>query len=307
MTGSSTQSSKNIIIRILGNDLSLLHNDEQTYSNLLFTITHEPAFKNTDKFYLLNRIINPVKRQNIINLLNVHSIPFAEIPFIHAEFNQLPKLKATSTLLCEKILKTKSSTRDENTILSNVLAPYRLYIMNINGARNYCIEYGKKNGYEWIFVLDSNNFLTQEYYDSIMNNVKNTTEYISIPQIRLMEGNFSNDIILSSPKMLESLDEQEHQLAFKNTSTYVFNPDIPYGTMNKGEFLNALGVPGKWSGWINDLTRINIQQRNFINAPYQTLSKIIRLSPNNPKNNIRANWLNRMLSTYVIIKEAGLC
>jgi hypothetical protein len=306
MTDSSIQPSKNIIIRILGNDLSLLHGDDQTYSNLLFTISHEPSFKNTDKLYVLNRIINQEKRQQIIALLNLHSIPFVEIPFSSQEFSKLPKLEASSTLLCEKILEKKSSTMAENTILSNILAPYRLYIMNINAARNFCIEYGKKNGYKWIFVLDSNNFLTQDYYDSIINNIQNTTEYISIPQIRLMEGNFSNNIILSSPEMLDSLDDQEHQLAFKNTSTYLFNPDIPYGTMNKGEFLNALGVPGKWSGWINDLTRINITQRTFTNAPYQTLSKIIRLSPNNPKNNIRGNWINRMLSTYVIIKGAGL-
>ena len=178
--------------------------------------------------------------------------------------------------------------------------------MNINAARNFCIEYGKKHGYEWIFVLDSNNFFTQGYYDTIINNIKNDTEYISIPQIRLMEGKLVNNIILSSPEKLESLIENEHQLAFKNTSTHMFNPDIPYGTMNKGEFLNALRVPGMWSNWGKDLFRLNIKQRKFKDARYQIVSKIIRLSPGNTNNTRAKNWLSRMLSTYLIIKQAGL-
>ena len=35
---------KNIIIRMLGNDLKNLHNQNQTYDNLEFTLKHEPTF-----------------------------------------------------------------------------------------------------------------------------------------------------------------------------------------------------------------------------------------------------------------------
>ena len=51
----------NLIIRILGNDLSGLHGENQTYNNLKFTLENEPEFENTDKMFLLNRIYNQEK------------------------------------------------------------------------------------------------------------------------------------------------------------------------------------------------------------------------------------------------------
>tara|TARA_Y100000389_G_C17326948_1_gene446077 strand:+ start:754 stop:945 length:192 start_codon:yes stop_codon:yes gene_type:complete len=55
----------NLIIRILGNDLSGLHGENQTYNNLKFTLENEPEFKNTDKIFLLNRIYNQEKKKFI--------------------------------------------------------------------------------------------------------------------------------------------------------------------------------------------------------------------------------------------------
>ena len=90
-------------------------------------------------------------------------------------------------------------------------------------ARNYCIEYGKQNGYEWIFVLDSNHFFTETLYNDIINNIKNDTEYITIPQKRVSDAKLENESILTSPEKIKNIPAQEHQLAFKNTSTYLFN------------------------------------------------------------------------------------
>ena len=39
-----------------------------------------------------------------------------------------------------------------------ILKDHNLYLINNNGCRNYCINYGKNNGYKWTFVLDSNSF-----------------------------------------------------------------------------------------------------------------------------------------------------
>ena len=47
----------NIIIRILGNDLNGIHSNNQTIENLKFTLINENEFVNTDKLYILNRIL----------------------------------------------------------------------------------------------------------------------------------------------------------------------------------------------------------------------------------------------------------
>jgi len=295
---------KNLIFRILGNDIFPIHSDTQTYNNLLFTIQNEPEFKNTDKIYLLNLIIDTNKRQNLINLLESYSIKYFEIPFNYDEFRNLSKISKETAEICENILtqnaRVSSCHRD---LLSRELSEYRLFIMNINYARNYCIEYGKKYNYRWTFVFDSNIFLTTKCYDLIINNILPDTEYITIPQIRLLDGNYSNEIILTNPERIETLSTHEHQLAFSLTSKYRFNEDIPYGTMNKGEFLNALQVPGPWTTWGSDLNNLGISQRIFKNVLYQTLSKCIRLNPGVETNSIGTNWLNRMIGTYVLYKQ----
>jgi hypothetical protein len=294
---------KYLITRILGNDIPIVHSGTQTYENLLFTIKNESNFVNTDKIYLLNRIVDKRKRENIINLLNSYSISYLEIPFEYDEYNKIPKLDENTNRIFEiSMYKTVNQVNyPYYKILSKQLLEYRLYLMNINAARNYCIEYGKKNGYEWTFVLDSNSFFTDEYYNNIINNIKEDTEYISIPQIRLNDNHLINDNILLSKEKLESLPEEEHQLAFKITSKYLFNEDLPYGSMNKAELLNALGIPGKWEKWGYDIRILDIPPRKFNNIKYQTLSKCIRLYSGTTNNTTTSNWYNRLLGVYILI------
>jgi hypothetical protein len=296
---------KYLIARIIGNDISTIHGNNQTYNNLLFTLKNESKFKNTDKIFILNRIIDKKNLSNIIKLLKKYSYPYINIKFDYNEFKKIPKLEKNIISLCHNILHKKNFYVKENhcILLSNGLLNYKLYIMNINYARNICIKYGKSNGYEWTFALDSNSYFTEEYYNDIILNIEKETEYITIPQIRLSEGSYNNNDILKSPDKMNALRFNEHQLAFKNTSEYIFNENIPYGTMNKGEFLNALGVPGLWNSWIRDLERINIKQRKFENIKYQTLSKIIRLNPENKNNKRETNWINRFIGTYILIKK----
>ena len=295
---------KYLITRILGNDLPSIHGKNQTIDNLLFTIINERKFDNTDTLYILNRIIDPKKRRDLIDLLNKYSIAFIEIEFDYNEYKKIPDIdEKTKDLLETLLIQSNSTDIPKYKILSLALSNHRLYCMNINMARNYCIEYGKKNGYEWIFVLDSNHFFTETLYNDIINNIKKDTEYITIPQKRLSDAKLENESILTSPEKIKNIPAQEHQLAFKNTSTYVFNEQIPYGSMDKGEMLNALGVPGKWNGWNNDLEILNIKQRHFLDIRYQTLSSVIRLHPQSENNSIEKNWIHRMLDTYRIMKN----
>ena len=293
-----------LIIRILGNDIPIIHSDTQTYENLLFTVKNETNFENTDKIYLLNRIADKKKRADIINLLNEYSISYIEIPFVYDEFKKIPKLDEYIIRLYNYIININGIlSGSQYKKVSKELFNYRIYLMNINVARNYCIEYGKKKGYEWTFVLDSNSFFTDEYYNSIIKNIKKDTEYISIPQIRLNDGRLINEDIFLSTDKLESLPEQEHQLGFKITSKYVFNKDLPYGSMNKAELLNALGIPGKWSEWGYDLKVLNLTPRKFDNVKYQILSKCIRLDSGKNNNNIKFNWKYRLIGVYLLINN----
>ena len=293
---------KNLIVRILGNDLDNLHGESQTIDNLLFTLNNEPKFENTTKLFLLNRILNKEKRKHIIDILTSRDITFFELEFNYEDYKKIPILTSNITHLAERIIQGESITVSDKKEISVGSIENRRYIMNINNARNWCIDYGKRNGYTWTFVFDSNAFLTNKMYDEIIHNIKDETEYISIPQIRLSDSSLKNDDILNSPDKLETLSYYEHQLAFKNTSIHMFNPEIPYGTMDKGEMLNALSVPGIWETWLRDLDFISITQRKFTNVKCQILSKVIRLDPGNNNNSRESNWTNRMAGTYKLIK-----
>ena len=229
--------SKYLIIRILGNDLESLHGSEQTYTNLEFTLKHEENFPETDKIFILNRIIDIDKKNRIISLLNKHNIKYEDIPFDIEEFKELP------------ILPSYDNIKNLNKRIQTIY-PHNLYLVNNNGARNHAIMYGKKNNYLWTFALDSNSFFTKKSYMDIINNIHNDTEYISISQRRLKDNNLSNDIILENEDVLDELPEQEPQVAFKNTSKYSYNILIPYGLAPKAEFLTAINVPGKWQNWM---------------------------------------------------------
>ena len=87
---------RNIIIRILGNDLNGLHGSNQTYNNLKFTLENEPQFENCDKMFILNRIIDKEKKQKYIELLNKYKTKYIEIPNINKsiELNSLKTLYA---------------------------------------------------------------------------------------------------------------------------------------------------------------------------------------------------------------------
>lgn len=294
---------KNLIFRILGNDIFPIHSNTQTYDNLLFTIKNEPVFENTDKIYLLNNIIDKNKRQSIVDLLEVNSVKFIELSFNYDNFRNLPKLSDEISNICETLINDPTKlTNAYYRGLSRELSQYRLLIMNINYARNFCIKYGKEHMYKWTFVFDSNIFLTTNYFNLIINNILPDTEYITIPQVRLLDGKYSNEIVLTDPKVVETLPIREHQIAFASNSTYTFNENIPYGTMNKAEFLIALQVPGVWSQWV-DLVNFGISQRKFKDVRYQTLSKCIRLSPGVTTNSMETNRLNRLLGTYILYKQ----
>lgn len=284
--------SKYLIIRILGNDLESLHGSDQTYTNLEFTLKHEENFPQTDKIFILNRIVDIDKKNKIISLLNKHNIKYEDIPFDIEEFKKLP------------ILPSYDNFKDLGCINMRIqtIYPHNLYLVNNNGARNHAIMYGKRNNYLWTFALDSNSFFTKKMYMDIINNIHNDTEYISISQRRLKDKSLSNNVILENEDILDQLPKQEPQVAFKNTSKYSYNVLIPYGLAPKAEFLTAINVPGKWQDWMR-FRGLPIVPRKLHDAKFQSLSKVIRLSPHNEKNKIENNWGLRWIGIFLLAKN----
>jgi len=294
--------SKNLIIRILGNELEGLHYKNQTYNNLKFTLENEQVFKDVTKIFILNKIINRINKKKIIKLLNKYNIEYIDIPFNKTDLKDFKnKNKWDDVELFFREDKTHKYCADNRQHVLNILKPFNQYIINNNGMRNLALDYGKEHNYEWIFVLDSNNFILENDYDFIVSNLNPSTEYIILPTKRLTDNNLENCDIFNSEKLSE-LTFQEPQIVFKNTSKLTFNEEIPYGASPKVELLQVLGIKGKWDNWKDYNKWYGINCRDQIDVNSQTLSKIIRLqSSNNSDNNTTDNWYKRIIGLYQLI------
>ena len=283
---------KIVIMRILGNDLEGLHGSHQTITNLEFTIKYEESFLNTDKVYLLNRIYSEQVKMNIIGILKRHNIKYIDIPFTQNEYNELPHININKD-------EFKALNRTEKVQL---LYKHNLYLINNNGSRNQCIKYGKSNGYDYIFALDSNNFLLKAEFESILNCMLiNEPEYIVINQRRLADNKYTNDTFMQDSSIVNNLPIQEPQICFHKSAKYEFNDKLPYGVNPKAELINALNIPGEWNKWKN-FYGVNVQQRLLHNVKVQRIGNIVRLSPFNENNNRKSNWENRYIGLYNLIR-----
>lgn len=307
---------KYLIFRILGNDLPTLHGNNQTIKNLEFTLINEKKFPDTDKIYLLNRIYDNEKKANIKILLDKYNYKYLDIPF---NINEFINIKYDEKIN-RKINKTLNNKGSKNIIKSYIeylldsenkrrryfigkLYNHNLYLINNNGSRNFCLDHGKEQGYEWTFAFDSNSYLTTELFNNIINNIEEQTEYISIPQIRLSDNNVNNEDLLNDDLDFNSFKNREPQIAFKNTSTIKFNKKIPYGTAPKAELLRVLKIPGPWEKWKDNELFLNIADRKTEDIKYQILSKVIRLNPNNATNTISNNFNKRILGLNSLINQ----
>lgn len=284
----------NIVIRILGNNLKYLHSSNQTIDNLKFTLQNEPEFEDTDKIYILNRIVDKVIKQKIISLLNDNNMPYIDIPLNLDKYLKIPKLDINE----KDIL---NMTWNDVKYITMKMYKHNLFLIANNETRNYAINYGKKKGYKWIYVLDSNSFLRKIDFDLIIKNILPDTDYLALPQRRLLDNNLNNNTVNNSDFDISKLPEQEPQLVFKNTSKEIFNEELPYGCIPKAELINALGIPGKWNQWNECFPYF--KKRHFKNIKWQKLSNIIRLNPGNKKNDVKNNWKYRYIGLYYLIRE----
>ena len=246
------------IFRILGNNLNSVHSDTQTFDNLKFTLENEAEFENCDKIWILNRIVDKNLEEKYKQLLNKYNKKYLTIPFIKNEYIRINNRKNIDL----------ESLKEKYDIFKN-LYEHSLYLININGARNFCLEYGRPR-YLYSFIFDGSCFFTKNQFNEIINKTDTENEYLIIPLIRLNNNEDFNN--------LKNKKKYEPQIAFKNTSTLFFNEKLSYGISNKTELLRVLKINGIWNNWNDNSAILNIKDRPSVNAKTQKISSVCRLS-----------------------------
>lgn len=265
------------LIRIIGNYIPRLHNGNNILENLIYIIKNEKEFPNTEKIWILNRIVDRTQRQLYIDLLEENNYNYLEIPFNLEKYRKVRKNGFTQRD-AYKICQCKNINNPQFVKLQKSLYQQNLYLCNNNGSRNFALEYGKKN-FTWSFVLDGNSFFLEEDWMSIVNNIEKYESdpqnqellYTVIPMVRIGSN---KDVKL--PKITK-LPYSEPQIGFKNTSTATFNEKIPYGASPKAELLRMLSIPGPWNNWCDNVKIFNIKDRPKIIVPYLMIPKVLRL------------------------------
>ena len=249
-----------LLCRTLGNDHYPRHADRQTLTNLRFILEHEPDFEGCRKFFIVNRIFDPLCEQELIAELDKHGADYVVLPFSGVEFKRSGwRLEdhskaeiSTNDMAGFDFFRSKRFAKMNPTLRIRyqawALAPKICYAMNVNGARNIALDEGRRTA-NWTFPLDGSCILTQQSFQALASSchARPFAPYVVVPFQRLK----INNAYFGIGNTQTSLGEP--QLGFHHTAGARFEPSLPYGINNKVELLERLGVPGEWTFLIKKL------------------------------------------------------
>ena len=283
-----------ILYRIIGNSLPPRHDNKQTLDNLRHQLENEAQLDNCIKYWIVNRIFDSDVRNSVVSILKKHQQKYFEIPFDENEYATISIDQDRERVL--ELLENEDLSDFELVERAELAALRlkRLYIMNINGARNAAIEHGRSRA-KWILPWDGNCFLTPMSWRKITDDVQTSSHipYHIVPMARVVENQMlSNE---SSPPEAK----EEPQVIFHRLSEDTFNENIPYGRRPKVEFLRRIGLWGPWERWQNDAW--DVGQDNFMRLKYAynvSSGWVYRLSSGRPqleigKNSDKQRMINR--------------
>jgi len=238
-----------VLYRIVGNDLYPRHDAGQSLANLRFILEHEPALEGCEKRWLLNRIRQPEKVQELTALLDHHGYGYDLIPFEQEAFQAVPwdwEVLPEPDFLVSKAYRRLINHQPQ----SWEIALYRHknnYLMNNNGARNRALELGR-NLADWVLPWDGNCFLTAAGWESLRAAVhhQSSADYFHVPMLRI-----ADNAQLLDPAF-EADPKDEPQVVFAASAAERFNDAFPYGRRPKVELFWRLGLPGVWDGWLDE-------------------------------------------------------
>lgn len=222
------------IYRILGNDLPPRHSPSQTISNLEYILTHECEFPDTDKWWVLNRIVEQNVEAAIIDMLTKHKRPYLHIPFNFSTYQKIPyNLDYLPTIGSPEYHALSSSGQRQR--IDAAYHDKNMYVMNNNGGRNYALQHGLAR-YQVTFPLDGNIFMTPETFQSVKNSDPHYP-YILLPMIRVATNDqVEKQMSIKNYSDLAFFDEitmEEPQIGFRRNAELKFNENYRYGRRPK--------------------------------------------------------------------------
>ena len=275
------------LVRGIGNALPPRHDPEQTFTNLNFTLMHEPDFPFVQKHWILNRLMDPVLEARIVRLLESHGHNYTVVPFDLKEYAKEPwsygydegqrdivhtypfhtgeemphcakYLYSRAHMTVDEILKKYNATcinmkeKRIDFIEEAIQHDKNLYVTNQNAVRNLMLKIGiDQHHADWILPWDGNCFLTfnsyQEIYQTLSNQDTSVRKYAWTPMARAQ----TNSEVLRptyKPKAIE-----EPQLIFHRSAQGRFHDRLRYGRRNKIEMIQRLHIPGPWDKWADYL------------------------------------------------------
>lgn len=235
------------IARILGSDHFPRHGSNQTLTNLLFTLDHEPEFEGCVKFYVVNRIFDQKSEEAILDLLNSRGVPYVHIPFLGSEYSRndwdTSPFGGIEYFSSKEFHTLEPALQDRDRCLA--AAPKIQYAMNVNGARNAALEEGATRA-EWTLALDGNCVLTEAGFRELRRSARSypRVPYLVLPMTRLTDN---EDYF--QPADYGRKSAEEPQIAIHRSASERYDERLPYGFRDKVELLMRLGVPGPWLRW----------------------------------------------------------
>lgn len=233
--------------RIIGNNISGLHAQNQSIENLKHILDFESNLKNIKKYFVINRVVDDSLKSRLLEILKDRNIEYIDINFDINEFKQqgydFNSLPDSYYWFSKK--KDKWAGIVANTAIRNFK---NAYLMNNNGARNVALQHGRSR-FDWVMPWDGNCFLSDDGFNKLllaMSDEKAQYKYIATPMQRAVES----DVVDRFSVATNAVDEP--QLSFRKDAKETFNEDRVYGNQSKVELFKRLGYKGEaWDRLIN--------------------------------------------------------
>jgi hypothetical protein len=235
-----------VVARVLGNDLPPRHDEGQMLSNLRFILDHEPEFGQTCKLFVLNRIRDPGAQFEAKSMIEARGHMTVSIAFDSSQYAltdwDTEAFGGTEYFVSEEFLRLSESRQKKARVWA--CAPKVRYAMNVNGARNAALDFGKPRA-EWTIVLDGNCILTRASFEKLRTACLRwpSLPYVVVPMDRISD----NGVYWRSEPRTRTGDEP--QLAIHHSAHARFDERFPYGVRDKTHLLKSLGIPGPWFTW----------------------------------------------------------
>jgi hypothetical protein len=231
---------------VIGNDHWPRHASGQSLINLEFTLTREPAFPGVQKLFVLNRIVDPEVQTRAEAMVRQAGHDVLTLPFDPATYAALrldtSDFGGDGFFLDPTFLNGADARKEAERLWA--AAPKIRYAMNVNGARNAALDWGKARA-DWTLVLDGSCFLTDRIFQALRAELTGRpfVPYVVLPMRRLATNEAAFTAGIAPDKA------EEPQLVFSARARGRFDEAFPYGMRDKTSLLQQIGVPGDWDLW----------------------------------------------------------